>query len=67
MNKNLAAALRRDDAREDAGMHPDDRDTCHTHQCWATECENRHRRPTAGQLLAEAREIDRIRYNARKR
>ena len=38
MNKRLAAALLRDDAREAAGMHPDDRQTCHTHQCWATEC-----------------------------
>ena len=47
MNKKLAAALARDDAREDAGMHPDDRETCHTHQCWATECEDQHTpRPT---------------------
>ncbi|WP_275558519.1 hypothetical protein [Streptomyces sp. 5-6(2022)] len=61
MDKKLAAALRRDDAREAAGMHADDRDTCHTHQCWATECEDQHRRPTAGRLLAEARELDRIR------
>ncbi|TVL89766.1 hypothetical protein [Streptomyces sp. SAJ15] len=61
MNKKLAAALARDDAREEAGMHADDRETCWTHQCWATECENQHRRPTAGQLLAEARELDRIR------
>ncbi|OMI34399.1 hypothetical protein [Streptomyces sparsogenes] len=66
MNKRLAAALRRDDAREAAGMHADERETCHTHQCWATECEDRHQRPTAGRLLAEARELDRIRYNARK-
>ncbi|WP_445520454.1 hypothetical protein [Streptomyces sp. NEAU-174] len=66
MDKKLAAALKRDDQREAAGMHADDRDTCHTHQCWASECENRHRRPTAGRLLAEAVEINRIRYNARK-
>lgn len=65
MNNELAAALRRDDAREDAGMHADERETCHTHQCWAAECEDRHQRPTAGRLHAAAMEIDRIRYNAR--
>ncbi|MER7794881.1 hypothetical protein [Streptomyces sp. NPDC097640] len=47
MNQRLAAALRRDDAREAAGMHPDERQTCHTHQCWATECADQHTpRPT---------------------
>lgn len=47
MDKKLSAALKRDDEREAAGMHPDDRETCHTHQCWATECEDRHTpRPT---------------------
>ncbi|MFJ5679516.1 hypothetical protein [Streptomyces sp. NPDC093097] len=61
MNKKLAAALTRDDRLEDAGMHADDRSTCHTHQSWAEDCEDRHRQPTAGQLLAEAHEIERIR------
>lgn len=67
MDKKLAAALKRDDDLEDAGMHADDRKTCHTHQCWATDCENQHRRPTAGQMHAANMEINRIRYNARKR
>ncbi|GAA3032446.1 hypothetical protein FHS39_002561 [Streptomyces olivoverticillatus] len=61
MNKKLAAAIERDNRREDAGMHADDRSTCWTHQSWAEDCEDRHVRPTAGSLLAEAREIDRIR------
>ncbi|MFE9003110.1 hypothetical protein ACFYOY_13355 [Streptomyces sp. NPDC007875] len=65
MNKKLADALKRDDQREAAGMHADDRDTCYTHQCWATECENQHRRPTAGRLLAEARELEGIRFTNR--
>ncbi|GAA2629778.1 hypothetical protein [Streptomyces axinellae] len=60
MNKKLAAALARDDAREESGMHPDDRVTCHPHQSWAENCEDQHSRPTAGRLLAEALEIDRI-------
>ncbi|MDX3230611.1 hypothetical protein [Streptomyces sp. ME19-01-6] len=67
MDKRLAAALQRDDAREDAGMHPDDRETCHTHQCWATECEGQHRRPTAGRLHAANLELDRIRFNNRSK
>lgn len=61
VNKRLAAALARDDRREDAGMHADDRATCHTHQTWAETCEDQHARPTAGQLLAEAAELRRIR------
>lgn len=61
MNKKLAAAIARDDQREDAGMHPDDRATCHQHQCWADDCEAQHTIPTAGRLLAEALELDRIR------
>lgn len=61
MNKKLAAALARDDAREDAGMHANDRQTCHTHQAWATDCEDSHLQPTAGRILAEANELDRIR------
>ncbi|TBO57035.1 hypothetical protein EYS09_24830 [Streptomyces kasugaensis] len=59
MTKKLAAALARDDRLEDAGMHADDRQTCWTHQSWAEDCEDRHARPTAGRLLAEAREIER--------
>ncbi|MER5350606.1 hypothetical protein ABT093_09770 [Kitasatospora sp. NPDC002551] len=49
MEKKLAAALDRDDAAEDAGMHPDNRETCHTHQCWAHECADHpmHTRPSA--------------------
>ncbi|MGW2672527.1 hypothetical protein ACWC5F_31330 [Streptomyces sp. NPDC001272] len=61
MNNDLAKALAADDAAEAAGMHPDDRTTCHTHQAWADDCTDRHARPTAGQLLAAAREVDRIR------
>lgn len=38
MDRNLRAALAADDAAEDRGMHPDRRRTCHTHQCWATDC-----------------------------
>ena len=61
MNKKLAAAIERDNQREDAGMHADDRQTCYPHQSWAADCEDQHRTPTAGQLLAEANELDRIR------
>lgn len=61
MKKKLAAAITRDNQREDAGMHADDRVTCYSHQSWAADCENQHRRPTAGQLLAEAAELRRIR------
>lgn len=61
ISKKLAAALQRDDQLEDAGMHGDDRTTCHTHQAWAEDCEDRHSTPTAGQLIAEQREIERIR------
>ncbi|MFH8753359.1 hypothetical protein ACH4GK_37630 [Streptomyces rimosus] len=61
MDTKLAAAIERDDRREDAGTHSDDRVTCHTHQAWAGDCAGRHRPVTAGSLLAEARELDRIR------
>lgn len=48
MDKRLAAAIDRDNQREDAGMHGDDRDTCYRHQTWATDCEDQHTpRPTA--------------------
>lgn len=34
----LAAQLAADGKAEDAGMHPDDRLTCYTHQSWLTDC-----------------------------
>jgi hypothetical protein len=37
-DERLASALTADDAAEDAGMHPDDRTTCHTHQSWFDDC-----------------------------
>lgn len=61
MTKKLTAALARDDQREAAGMHGDDRDTCHTHQTWADQCDSRHQPVNAGTLLAEQRQIDRTR------
>ncbi|MEH0656027.1 hypothetical protein QA995_42645 [Streptomyces scabiei] len=45
-------------------MHADDRVTCHAHQAWAQDCADRHTRLTAGRLLADALEIDRIRAGA---
>lgn len=42
MNKTLAKAIERDNKREDAGMHGDDRDTCWMHKCWASDCEDLH-------------------------
>ncbi|MER7331754.1 MULTISPECIES: hypothetical protein [unclassified Micromonospora] len=47
MSDDLADALAADDAAEDAGMHPDDRLTCHTHQCWLEDCADHpmHTRP----------------------
>ncbi|MFF4493391.1 hypothetical protein [Streptomyces sp. NPDC001546] len=39
MDKKLAAAIERDNALEDAGLHGDDRATCWTHQGWAVDCE----------------------------
>lgn len=35
MNPQLAAALAKDDAAEEAGMHGDDRSTCWQCQSWA--------------------------------
>ncbi|MEU7158859.1 hypothetical protein [Streptomyces chrestomyceticus] len=61
MDTKLTAAIERDDRREDAGMHADDRATCHTHQAWADDCAGRHRPVTAVRLLAEARELDLVR------
>ncbi|MEU5421106.1 hypothetical protein [Streptomyces sp. NPDC020667] len=65
MNKKLAAAIARDDRLEDAGMHADDRQTCYRHRSWADECADRHAPLTAGRVLAEALEIDRIRLGKR--
>ncbi|MFJ9408923.1 hypothetical protein [Streptomyces sp. NPDC101393] len=61
LTKKLAAALKRDDEREEAGMHADDRVTCYSHQSWAEDCEGRHRKPSAGSLLAEHNELQRRR------
>lgn len=61
MDKKLAAALARDDQLEDEGVPADDRATCYTHQAWATDCSARHRPLTAGGLLAEALELERVR------
>lgn len=48
MSKKLAAALAKDDKAEDAGMHPDDRTTCHAHQGYADNCadDEMHTNPT---------------------
>ncbi|MFD3416754.1 hypothetical protein [Streptomyces decoyicus] len=61
ISKKLAAALKRDDQLEDAGMHADDRVTCYTHQSWAEDCEGSHLKDTAGSLLAEHNELQRRR------
>ncbi|MFF2612301.1 hypothetical protein [Kitasatospora sp. NPDC058046] len=54
MSKKLAAALKREDDQEDTGaIHGDDRTTCHKHQGWAKDCEDRHRPLIADQLLTE--------------
>ncbi|WP_062215787.1 hypothetical protein [Streptomyces sp. NBRC 109706] len=34
----LGLQLAADGEAEARGMHPDDRRTCHTHQCWAADC-----------------------------
>ncbi|MFI9331973.1 hypothetical protein ACIGZJ_31080 [Kitasatospora sp. NPDC052868] len=60
-SKKLTAALVRDDRREDAGMHADDRSTCHTHQSWAPDCAPRHGAVTADSLLAEQRAVEQAR------
>jgi hypothetical protein len=45
----LRAAIERDDALEDAGMHADDRQTCWTHQSWSKDCADdpMHTNPTS--------------------
>lgn len=49
MDTELAAAIKRDNELEDAGMHGDDRKTCWTHQCWADDCADNpmHTNPSA--------------------
>lgn len=66
MNKKLAAAIQRDNEREDAGMPADDRVTCWDHQSWAADCEERHAPLPAGRALASVLELDRIRYAKRR-
>ncbi|MCX4784641.1 hypothetical protein [Streptomyces sp. NBC_01264] len=61
MDKRHAAAIEADNAREDAGMHSDDRVTCYTHQAWAEDCEDRHQPLTALRVLAAGLEADRSR------
>lgn len=67
MDQKLRAALDRDDALEDRGMHADDRRTCHTHQSWAEDCEDRHSPLTAGQLIASANAAETYRYLVQER
>ncbi|MFH8380655.1 hypothetical protein ACH4E7_06895 [Kitasatospora sp. NPDC018058] len=45
----LAAVITRENELEDAGMHADDRITCHAHQGWAVECADyrMHTNPSA--------------------
>ncbi|MGA5442205.1 hypothetical protein ACPCKW_22165 [Streptomyces griseoincarnatus] len=62
--KRLTAAIERDDRLEEAGMHADDRVTCWAHQAWAADCADRHVPLTAGRVLAEVLESDRIRYRS---
>lgn len=38
ISDDLDTALARDNRREAAGMHPDERETCWTHQSWAEDC-----------------------------
>jgi hypothetical protein len=42
MDKKLKDAIERDNKKEDAGMHGDDRATCWAHKCWASDCEDLH-------------------------
>ncbi|MGW8679617.1 hypothetical protein ACWGNN_00860 [Streptomyces sp. NPDC055817] len=38
LSDDLSNALAADNRAEEAGMHPDERKTCWTHQCWADDC-----------------------------
>lgn len=44
LSKKLYNAIERDNQREDAGMHSDDRQTCWSHQSWAEDCDDQHNR-----------------------
>ncbi|MER6230657.1 MULTISPECIES: hypothetical protein [Streptomyces] len=42
LSQRLYTAIERDNQREAAGMHADDRTTCWTHQSWAEDCKDQH-------------------------
>lgn len=42
VSNKLHAAIERDNEREAAGMHGDDRQTCWAHQSWAEDCDEQH-------------------------
>jgi hypothetical protein len=42
LSQKLYDAIQRDNQKEDAGMHGDDRQTCWTHQSWADDCDDNH-------------------------
>ncbi|MEE1812608.1 hypothetical protein [Streptomyces sp. BE133] len=44
LSQKLYNAIERDNQREEAGMHADDRTTCWPHQSWADDCEDQHNR-----------------------
>ncbi|MEU8623276.1 hypothetical protein [Streptomyces sp. NPDC048669] len=44
LSRELHKAIERDNQREEAGMHSDDRTTCWPHQSWADDCEDQHKR-----------------------
>lgn len=44
LSQNLYKAIERDNEREGAGMHADDRKTCWSHQSWAEDCDDQHNR-----------------------
>lgn len=44
LSQKLYDAIERDNQREEAGMHADDRTTCWPHQSRAEDCEDQHTR-----------------------
>lgn len=44
LSQKLYDAIKRDNEREEAGMHADDRTTCWSHQSLAEDCEDQHNR-----------------------
>ncbi|MFJ2709064.1 hypothetical protein ACIO3R_38570 [Streptomyces sp. NPDC087428] len=42
LSQKLYDAIQRDNEREEAGMHADDRVTCWTHQSWSADCNDQH-------------------------